>query len=97
MPGEARLSGGGLLHGAPDEQAYLRPDKTAEQKIGKEIEYQVSWTLQQPHMFETWMFCSYGGQATLQLFRKVDPKASKCTATSRLEGGAFVKLEFECR
>ncbi|UGQ46353.1 STY0301 family protein [Massilia endophytica] len=97
MPSAARLSGGGLLYGPPEEQAYLRPDKTSERTIQNQTEYTTSWRLSQPHQFETWMFCSYGGQASLQIFKKVRSDANQCTATSRLTRGTFTEVQFECR
>jgi hypothetical protein len=97
MPADARLSGGGLLHGAPAEEAYLRPDEAKERRNGNRSEFRAVWQLGQPHAFEVWMFCSYGGQSTLQLFRKVNDRASTCTSTSKLIDGAFTGTVFECR
>lgn len=95
MPQEARLTGGGMLHGAPDESAYLVPSDSKTRKTGKRTSIAVSrWSLEQPHGYEKWVYCGYG---PLELFQRVPVTATECVATSKLEDGAFLETVFVCK
>ncbi len=95
MPQEARLDGGGMLHGAPNESAYLAPRDSKNRKTGANTSTSISrWSFEQPHGYEKWVYCGYG---PLELFQRIPPTATECTATSKLEDGAFVETVFVCR
>ena len=95
MPQEARLTGGGMLHGAPDESAYLVPDDSKVRRTGKHTSTAMSrWSLEQPHSYEKWVYCGYG---PLELFQRVPTTATECAATSRLDRGAFLDTVFVCK
>lgn len=93
MPQSARLSGRGLLHGAPDGSGYLKPDSAKISKSGKYEASTSTWRLSQPHPYETWLFCSYG---PLEIFKRIPASATACTAMSKLERGAFLETAFVC-
>ncbi|MCG2585820.1 hypothetical protein LZ005_15875 [Massilia sp. TS11] len=95
MPQDTRVTAGGLLHGDPADQAYLKPDairSTKNSQLSTDVEI---WELGQPHMFETWLYCQYG--EGLQLFQKVDPRATICSATGKRQRGALNELVFICK
>ncbi|MBC7919098.1 MAG: hypothetical protein H7Y28_14940 [Rhodoferax sp.] len=95
MPQEIRITGGGLVTGEPDGQAYLKPLTVRTRKAdGKTIEVQ-SWELGQPQGFPQWLYCEYGHG--LQLFRRIDSHAAKCSMTGTWEPGALNDLRFDCR
>lgn len=95
MPQQWRLDGGGLLHGAPDESGYLKPYEAKTTKNGDRVTALTRWNLGPlPHSYETWLYCGYG---PLQLFKRIPVTATECTATSKLERGAFVETVFECK
>ena len=95
MPQEVRVTGGGLLHGSPSGEAYLKPNRVQSQKsAGTTIEVS-SWELGQPHAFETWLYCEYG--AGLQLFRRVAPGARRCSVTGKRSLGGLDELVFVCQ
>lgn len=94
MPQEWRLDGGGLLHGAPNESAVLKPYDAKTTRSGPRETSTALWKLSRPHPFETWLFCSYG---PLQLFKRVPVDATQCTATSKTDNGAFVETVFVCK
>lgn len=90
---EARLSGAGLLHGAPDEYGYLKPHSAKATKTGTLEIGRTRWLLGQPHSYETWLYCSYG---PLELFKRIRTDATECNATSRRNRDAFVEVVFVC-
>lgn len=95
MPQQWRLDGGGLLHGAPDESGYLKPYDAKITKKGDRKTGVTKWKLGPlPHSYETWLYCGYG---PLQLFKRIPINATECTATSKLERGAFVETVFDCK
>jgi hypothetical protein len=94
MPQSARLTGRGLLHGAPDSSGYLKPDSAKIQKSGKHEMNTSTWKLSQPHPYETWLFCSYG---PLELFKRIPASATACVATSKLERDTFLEAVFVCK
>ena len=89
-----RLDGGGLLHGAPDEEGVLRPDVAQVKKRGtRDLTYR-RWDLSVPHPHETWLFCGYG---PVKLAHRIPVDATVCTATGGAEKGVRVATVFECR
>jgi hypothetical protein len=95
MPQAWRLDGGGMLHGAPDESAYLKPDDAKITKKGVRETGVTRWRLGPlPHSYETWLYCGYG---PLQLFKRVPVNATECTATTETERGAFIGTVFICK
>lgn len=94
MPQEWRLDGGGLLHGAPSESAYLKPYDAKIMKTGDKETGTTRWKLVPPHPFETWLYCAYG---PLQLFKRIPVDATECTATINTERGVFVGTVFVCK
>jgi hypothetical protein len=94
MPQAGRLTGGGLLHGAPNESGYLKPDTAKLSKDGSRETNVTVWKLSPPHPYETWLYCSYG---PLEIFKRIPPDATVCVATSKLERSAFLETVFVCR
>ena len=95
MPQDTRVTGGGLLHGDPSGQAYLKPDNIRSTKVGQLSTELNVWHLDQPHMFETWLFCQYGDG--LQLFRKIEPHAKTCSSIGKRQRGTLDQLIFVCK
>lgn len=91
----ARLSTGGLLHGAPEESAYLKPTMSKNRKTGPLTSIDVNrWTLSMPHSYETWLYCEYGTQ---QLFKRVMADATECTLTTQVKSGTVEAMVFLCK
>ncbi|MYN47288.1 hypothetical protein GTP23_19785 [Pseudoduganella sp. FT93W] len=77
------LTEGGMLHGAPEELAFLVPDGNTRRRIGKQTTETQHWSFDLPHGHTLWMYCGYGGSgATLKLFKQVPESASECTLSS---------------
>lgn len=71
---QLHLSAAGMLAGPPDTKAYLVPQKRTEHT----------------HMYtfevgsgERWFWCSYGSAGGVELARRLDDRATRCTITSR--------------
>lgn len=95
MPQEAYLTDIGMLHGAPEESGYLVP---AEARKGKRSTWTQRWTFGQPHGYQTFVYCGYGGgSAPLQLFHPIPTDATECTATSMKTAGVLEQAVFVCR
>lgn len=99
MPHALSLTEGGMLHGAPDESAYLVPDSYTSRKVGKQIIKTQSWSFDVPHGYPTWAYCGYGGAGgPLQLFKRIADDATKCTLTTKGIGERTKQMaEFVCK
>lgn len=75
----------GVLTGAPDEQAYLIPDRPGEKRHSEK------WSFYTPHGIEHWVYCKYG---PVLLARRIPPDVKECTAT---EGKTSRVTVFQCR
>lgn len=83
-----------MLHGAPDEEAYLVPTSASKTKSrGRTISVR-RWTMSVPHAFETWLYCAYG---PVQLSRRIPPVATECTVTVEEDRGDRISTVFDCR
>jgi hypothetical protein len=94
MPQSGRLTGRGLLHGAPDGSAYLKPDSAKISKSGRTEVSTSTWNLSKPHAYETWLYCAYG---PLEIFKRIPTTATACVATSKHERDTFLEAVFVCR
>lgn len=72
------LDGWGILTGAPNEEAHLKPGSSTETRRGTRTIATSRWNLEVPHAYEHWMFCSYGA---VILARRLPATATECTAT----------------
>jgi hypothetical protein len=99
LPRGARLTGAGMLHGAPDQSGYMVPDDSKLTKSGKSSTQTDSWTFPAPQDYPTWIYCGYGGAgAPLQLFKRVADDATQCTLTSKSKDGLGKDVaEFVCK
>ena len=84
----------GMLHGAPDEQAYLKPTSGGKTMRGKRAVFVTRWTFDVPHGYETWMYCGYGA---VELARRIPVTATECTVTTEYEGKQRMPPIFVCR
>lgn len=95
MTQEWRLSaGGGLLWGAPEELAYLKPSEARTTRAGSRVTGITRWKLTLPHAFEVWLSCAYG---PLQLFKRIPIDATECTSSNTIENGLFEESVFVCK
>jgi hypothetical protein len=92
--GNQPFNGSGMLHGDPDEEAYLVPDSVVGPKAGKSSHATRRWTFGVPHGHEKWIYCAYG---TVQLARRIPAHASECTATESLDRGSYGPTVFRCK
>jgi hypothetical protein len=98
MPRLVYLTEGGMLHGPPDESAYLVPDRSSDNKTGKQILQSQHWSFDVPHGYTMWMYCGYGSGVTLKLFRKVAESATECTLTSKANDARIKdEVDFVCK
>jgi hypothetical protein len=99
MPRGARLTEGGMLHGAPDQSAYMVPDDSNIKKSGQSSIQTDLWIFPAPEGEPTWVYCGYGGAgAPLQLFKRVADDATQCTLTSKTRDGLGKDVaEFVCK
>ena len=88
------FDGSGMLHGAPDEEAYLVPDATGSAKRVAGSPAVRRWTFELPHGYEKWVYCAYG---PVQLAQRTPVDATECTATEKTDGGKFKPTVFVCR
>ncbi len=93
-PAGRRIDGAGMLHGAPDEQAYLKPTSGGTTKRGKRAVSVTLWTFDVPHWYETWVYCAYG---PVELARRIPEKATECTVTVEREGAQRMPTIFVCK
>lgn len=96
----AFLSGVGMLHGSPDELAYLKPIEIKESKKNGRAVWTERWEFPRPHGFESWLYCGYGGgNSSLQLFHRIPIDATECTstATKLYSRGEAIEAEFICK
>ena len=93
------LTEGGMLHGPPDESAFLVPDGSTSRQVGKQTRETQHWSFDVPHGYTKWVYCGYGGGgATLKLFRQVIESATECTLSSQSADGRIKEvLEFVCK
>ena len=87
------VDGAGMLHGAPDEQGYLKPDTTGTVKRGKGEVSVTRWSFDMPHWYETWLYCTYG---PIELARRIPVNATACTVTIKVDGKQRTPPVFEC-
>ena len=99
MPRGVRLTEGGMLHGEPDQSAYMVPDDTKFTESGKSSTQIDHWMFPAPEGYPTWIYCGYGGSgAPLQLFKRVADEATECTLTSRTKDHLGKEVaEFICK
>lgn len=99
MPRGARLVGGGMLHGAPDQSGYMVPDDTKLTKSGKSSTQTDRWAFHAPEGYPTWIYCGYGGAgAPLQLFKRIADDATQCTLTAKSTDERTKQMvEFVCK
>ena len=84
----------GMLHGAPNEGAYLLPDwKKTQKNSGHTIDNR-RWSLYVPHGHEKWIYCGYG---PVQLARRVPVDATECTVTVDFKGKQRGPTVFVCK
>lgn len=92
------LTEGGMLHGPPSESAYLVPDQSSNRKLGKQTVQTQHWSFDVPHGYTKWMYCGYGGGATLKLFKEVTEAAVECILTSTTTDRRVQDdIQFVCR
>lgn len=92
------LTEGGMLHGPPSESAYLVPDQSSSRKSGKQTVQTQHWSFDVPHGYTKWMYCGYGGGATLKLFKEVTEAAVECTLTGKTTDQRVQDdMQFVCR
>ena len=93
------LTEGGMLHGPPEESAFLVPDNSTSRKAGKQTREMQHWSFDVPHGYTMWVCCGYGGGgATLKLFQQVTESATECTLSSQSTNGRTKEvLEFSCK
>lgn len=72
VPGEHSLSDWGVLTGAPDEQAYLMPDRPGAKPDSER------WSFYTPHGYQHWVYCKYG---PVLLARRISPAIKECVGT----------------
>ena len=89
-----RIDSAGMLHGAPDEQAYLKPTSGGPTMRGKRAVFVTRWTFDVPHGYETWLYCGYGA---VELARRIPVTATECTVTTEREGKQRMPPIFVCR
>ncbi|MES2165354.1 MAG: STY0301 family protein [Pseudomonadota bacterium] len=99
MPHALSLTEGGMLHGAPNESAYLVPDNYTSRKVGKQTIQTQSWTFDVPHGYTTWAYCGYGGAGgPLQLFKRIADDATQCILTTKsIDQRTKQMAEFICK
>lgn len=92
------LTEGGMLHGPPDESAYLVPDRSTHRKAENHVLESQHWSFDVPHGYTMWAFCGYGHGATLKLFKKVSESATECTLSSKAKDERTKEsIDFSCR
>ena len=89
-----KLDGSGILHGAPDEEAYLIPNYAHKTNRQGQTTSVRRWSFTVPHGFETWLYCTYG---PVQLARPIPPTATECSATVIEIRGERISTVFACR
>lgn len=94
VPEGRQIDGAGMLHGAPDEQAYLKPASGETTMRGKRAVSVTRWTFDLPHWYETWVYCGYG---SVELARRIPVTATECTVTFEREGARTSPTIFTCR
>jgi hypothetical protein len=88
----ARLTGGGLMRGHPDQIGYLRAEKTTHFKGGGTAsnEFEAGE--------EKWLWCGYGATNALQLSKQLPDSATQCTVTHReTKRDGITEIAAECR
>ena len=95
----AYLTEGGMLHGPPNESAFLVPDSSTSRKVGKQLRVTQRWTFDVPHGCTKWMYCGYGGGGTtLKLFKQVLESATECELSTQSADGRIKEVVgFVCR
>ena len=93
-PGGRALDSWGILTGAPDEQAYLKPTESKQTNRGMRENASSRWVLAVPHGYEHWMYCSYG---SVLMARRIPPDAVECIATTTTEAKQSGATVFVCR
>ena len=68
----------GVLTGAPDEQAYLMPDRPGSKRNSEK------WSFYTPHGYQHWVYCKYGA---VLLARRIPANVKECVATDGKRGG----------
>jgi|GEM_PF-3923277 len=77
------LTEGGMLHGPPEESAFLVPDDSSSRRIGKQTLETLRWSFDVPNGQTLWVYCGYGGGgATLKLFKMVTKGVRECTLST---------------
>ncbi len=84
----------GMLHGAPNESAYLVPTWKKTEKHGKRTTDNRGWSLYVPHGHEKWLYCGYG---PVQLARRVPVEATQCTVSVDFNGKRRGPTVFVCK
>lgn len=93
-PASHRNDGAGMVHGAPDEQAYLVPTSNHAIKRGKTAIIVTRWAFSLPHSYETWLYCAYG---PVEMARRIPVNATECVATDERRGSERLPTIFDCR
>lgn len=94
----ARLTTAGMLHGPPEESGYLAPAESNGRKQGNRSNWKQQWMFDQPHWYQTFAYCGYGGgRGPLQLFKPIAEDATECTLTSSTKDGVVERMAFVCR
>ena len=88
------LSSVGMLHGPHDGSGYLKPTATKVGKMAGKQEVTSTWDFSPAPHYDRWYFCEYGD--VVELFRKVDANASRCTIVSAREGNAITAMRIAC-
>lgn len=73
----------GVLTGAPDEQAYLMPDRPGEKANSEK------WSFHTPHGYQHWVYCKYG---SVVMARRISADVKQCVATEDRRSGLTVFL-----
>jgi hypothetical protein len=72
-PSLMRLTGFGMMAGAPESMTYLVPTSS---KPGA-----TTWRFGRRE--EKWLYCTYDGSGAIQISRRLDDAATECTLTYR--------------
>jgi hypothetical protein len=84
----------GMLHGAPDGQAYLVPDVAEDKTRGDKRVSLRSWKFSLPHGHEKWLYCGYG---PVQLAHRIPSGATECSVRVEFHKGQRVPTIFTCK
>lgn len=79
------LDGRGVLTGAPDEQAHLKPDRPGAKPNSEK------WSFYTPHGYQHWVYCQYG---PVVLARRIPASVKECVATKAKNAGQTI---FVCK